>query len=147
MKTDILPSSNIHELVSAIINDPTSKTARQNLYQQVKNGRFFLAVHGIPLNLYNALDSNQVFVNQQLINMPLQLAVADNGSKALLAYLDKETLDANAPNHWAIEVSGSDLLNLVILNHEFSATVLKGSMGWAGIAKEDARLLMKGYAV
>ena len=85
MKTDILPSSNIHELVSAIINDPTSKTARQNLYQQVKNGRFFLAVHGIPLNLYNALDSNQVFVNQQLINMPLQLAVADNALLPLSA--------------------------------------------------------------
>lgn len=136
----------IHELVQAIINDPKSNSARQQLYRQVKNGRYFLAVHGIPLNVYNTLNQQQVFVSQQLMKMPLQLAMAENGSKALLAYLDKETLDTNAPNHWTIEVSGNDLLNLVLLQEELSAVVLKGNMGWAGIAKEDVRLLMKGYA-
>ena len=136
----------IHELVQAIINDPKSNSARQQLYRQVKNGRYFLAVHGIPLDAYNALNQQQVFVSQQLMKVPLQLAIAENGSKALLAYLDKETLDRNAPNHWTIEVSGNDLLNLVLLQEEVSAVVLKGNMGWAGIAKEDVRLLMKGYA-
>ena len=136
----------IHELVQAIINDPKSNSARQQLYRQVKNGRYFLAVHGIPLDAYNALNQQQVFVSQQLMKVPLQLAIAENGSKALLAYLDKETLDRNAPNHWTIEVSGNDLLNLVLLQEDLSAVVLKGNMGWAGIAKEDVRLLMKGYA-
>ena len=136
----------IHELVQAIINDPKSNSARQQLYRQVKNGRYFLAAHGIPFDAYNALNQQQVFASQQLMKVPLQLAIAENGSKALLAYLDKETLDANAPNHWTIEVSGNDLLNLVLLQEELSAVVLKGNMGWAGIAKEDVRMLMKGYA-
>lgn len=136
----------IHELVQAIINDPKSNSARQQLYRQVKNGRYFLAVHGIPFDAYNALNQQQVFVSQQFMKVPLQLAIAENGSKALLAYLDKETLDRNAPNHWTIEVSGNDLLNLVLLQEELSAVVLKGNMGWAGIAKEDVRMLMKGYA-
>jgi hypothetical protein len=144
MTEPIIPT--IHELVQAIINDPKSNSARQQLYRQVKNGHYFLAVYGIPFDAYNALNQQQVFVSQQLMKMPLQLALADNGSKALLAYLDKETLDTNAPNHWTIEVSGNDLLNLVLMNEEFSAVVLKGNMGWAGIAKEDVRLLMKGYA-
>ena len=136
----------IHELVLAIINDPTSKIARQQLYKHVKQARFFLAVYGIPLDMHNALNQQKVFKSEQLQHMPIQLAVTDSGSKALLAYLDTETLAANAPNHWVVEVSGSDLLNLVLLNPEFDAAVLKGNMGWAGIAKEDAHLLMKGYA-
>ena len=144
MTNTLLPT--IPELVQAIINDPKSNSARQQLYKQVKNGRYFLAAHGIPLDAYNTLNQQQVFISQQLMKVPLQLAVADNGSKALLAYLDKETLDSNAPNHWTIEVSGSDLLNLVLMNEDFSAVVLKGNMGWAGIAKEDVRMLMKGYA-
>jgi hypothetical protein len=135
----------IHELVQAIINDPKSNSARQQLYRQVKNGRYFLALYGIPLDAYNALNQQQVFVSQQLMKMPIRLAMAENGSKALLAYLDKETLDTNAPNHWIIEVSGVDLLNLVLLQEELSAVVLKGNMGWASIAKEDIRMLMKGY--
>ncbi len=136
----------IHELVLAIINDPTSNMARQQLYKHIKQGRFFLAVYGIPFDMHTALNQAQTFNSTQLMHMPLQLAVADSGSKALLAYLDTDTLTANAPNHWVVEVSGSDLLTLVLVNPEFDAAVLKGNMGWAGIAKEDARLLMKGYA-
>ena len=143
--TDTLTPT-LHELVLAIINDPTSKIARQQLYKHIKQGRFFLAVYGIPLDMHNALNQAQTFNSTQLMHMPLQLAIADSGSKALLAYLDADTLTANAPNHWVVEVSGSDLLNLVLLNPEFDAAVLKGKMGWAGIAKEDAHLLMKGYA-
>lgn len=139
-------SSTINDLVLAIVNNPKSNSARQQLYKHVKNGHYFLAVHGIPFDIYNTLNQQGMFVSKQLMNMPLQLAEANNGSKALLAYLDKETLDINAPNHWTIEVSGHDLLNLVLLNEALSAVVLKGNMGWAGIAKEDVRLLMKGYA-
>ena len=65
----------IHELVQAIINDPKSNSARQQLYRQVKNGRYFLALYGIPLDAYNALNQQQVFVSQQLMKMPIRLAM------------------------------------------------------------------------
>jgi hypothetical protein len=110
------------------------------LYRHIKQAQFYLAAYAIPLELKEALGKNPLIINNAFTKIPLQMATK-NGSNALIAYVDLETLQAQAPNHWQIEVTGKDLLNLLLMSPNFDAVVLNTAQGWAGITKEEATML------
>jgi|GEM_PF-2206439 hypothetical protein len=130
----------IKDLVLIIVHRPDDNDARQLLYRHIKQAQFYLAAYAIPLELKEALGKNPLIINNAFTKIPLQMATK-NGSNALIAYVDLETLQAQAPNHWQIEVTGKDLLNLLLMSPNFDAVVLNTAQGWAGITKEEATML------
>jgi hypothetical protein len=135
----------IKDLVLIIVNRPDDNDARQLLYRHIKQAQFYLAAYAIPLELKEALGKNPLIINNAFTKIPLQMATK-NGSNALIAYVDLETLQAQAPNHWQIEVTGKDLLNLLLISPNFDAVVLNTAQGWAGITKEEATMLNSSVA-
>jgi hypothetical protein len=129
----------IKDLVLIIVHRPDDNDARQLLYRHIKQAQFYLAAYAIPLELKEALGKNPLIINNAFTKIPLQMATK-NGSNALIAYVDLETLQAQAPNHWQIEVTGKDLLNLLLMSPNFDAVVLNTAQGWAGITKEEATM-------
>lgn len=130
----------IKDLVLIIVNRPDDSDARQLLYRHIKQAQFFLAAYAVPLELKQALGISPLIINESFTKIPLQMATK-NGSNALIAYVDLETLQAKAPNHWQIEVTGKDLLNLLLMSPNFDAVILNTAQGWAGISKEEATML------
>jgi hypothetical protein len=135
----------IKDLVLIIVNRPDDNDARQLLYRHIKQAQFYLAAYAIPLELKEALGKNPLIINNAFTKIPLQMATK-NGSNALIAYVDLETLQAQAPNHWQIEVTGKDLINLLLMSPNFDAVVLNTAQGWAGITKEEATMLNSSVA-
>ncbi len=135
----------IKDLVLIIVHRPDDNDARQLLYRHIKQAQFYLAAYAIPLELKEALGKNPLIINNAFTKIPLQMATK-NGSNALIAYVDLETLQAQAPNHWQIEVTGKDLLNLLLISPNFDAVVLNTAQGWAGITKEEATMLNSSVA-
>lgn len=130
----------IKDLVLVVVNRPDDNDARQLLYKHIKQAQFFLAAYAVPIELKQALGINPLIINDSFTKIPLQTATKQ-GSKALIAYTDLETLQAQAPNHWQIEVTGKDLLNLLLMSPNFDAVILNTAQGWAGISKEEATML------
>jgi hypothetical protein len=130
----------IKDLVLIVVNRPNDNDARQLLYKHIKQAQFFLAAYAIPLELKQALTINPLIINDSFTKIPLQTATKQ-GSKALIAYTDLETLQAQAPNHWQIEVTGKDLLSLLLSSPNFDAVILNTAQGWAGVTKEEATML------
>ena len=92
------------------------------------------------MELKEALGKNPIIINSAFNKIPLQTATKQ-GSKALIAYTDLETLQAQAPNHWQIEVTGKDLLGILLMSPNFDAVILNTPQGWAGISKQEATML------
>ncbi|MBK6756135.1 MAG: hypothetical protein IPL02_04280 [Moraxellaceae bacterium] len=134
------PSPSIKDLVLIVVSRPDDSDARQLLYRHIKQAQFFLAAYAVPLELKQALGISPLIINESFTKIPLQMATK-NGSNALIAYVDLETLQAKAPNHWQIEVTGKDLLNLLLMSPNFDAVILNTAQGWAGITKEEATML------
>ena len=127
----------IKDLVLIVVHRPDDNDARQLLYRHIKQNNFYLAAYAIPMELKQALTINPLIINESFTKIPLQTATKNN-SKALIAYVDLETLQAQAPNHWQIEVTGKDLLTLLLISPNFDAVILNTAQGWAGITKEEA---------
>lgn len=130
----------IKDLVLIVVNRPDDNDARQLLYKHIKQAQFFLAAYAVPIELKQALGINPLIINESFTKIPLQTATKQ-GSKALIAYTDLETLQAQAPNHWQIEVTGKDLLSLLLSSPNFDAVILNTAQGWAGVSKEEATML------
>jgi hypothetical protein len=135
----------IFELIAAIISQPESKRARANLYKQIKSATLYVAAHYLPIGVVHGSES-EPNTTSKLTKVPLYTAEGADGSKALLAYLDTNTLKEQCKDAFIVELSGLDVLNLVLLQEHFAALVVKTSAGWAGIPRADVRLLVKGYA-
>lgn len=138
-------SVNILELILAAISKPTSKRLRANLYKHIKTAHFYLAAYSLPLSVAHGSASPNTTAD--LTKIPLYTAVGPDGSKALLAYLDIKTLNEQCKDAFIIEISGLEVLNLVLLQEQLAALVLKTHAGWLGIPKTDVRLMAKGYAI
>ncbi|HMU86822.1 MAG TPA: hypothetical protein PLF28_03925 [Agitococcus sp.] len=132
----------IQALIVTIVNEPENTLARQTLHQAMLDANFYLAAYGIPLEMKQALDQKPLIISQQLTKIPLQTATKGN-SKALIAYNDLVTLQKNAPNHWQLEMTGRDLLNLLLISPNFDAIVLNSAQGWVGITQEEAKALVQ----
>lgn len=132
----------IQALIVTIVNEPENTLARQTLHQAMLDANFYLAAYGIPLEMKQALDQKPLIISQQLTKIPLQTATKGN-SKALIAYNDLVTLQKNAPNHWQLEMTGRDLLNLLLISPNFDAVVLNSAQGWVGITQEEAKALVQ----
>lgn len=132
----------IQALIVTIVNEPENTLARQTLHQAMLDANFYLAAYGIPLEMKQALEQKPLIISQQLTKIPLQTATKGN-SKALIAYNDLVTLQKNAPNHWQLEMTGRDLLNLLLISPNFDAVVLNSAQGWVGITQEEAKALVQ----
>ena len=132
----------IQALIFTIVNEPNNVIARQTLHQAMLEGTFYLAAYGIPLEMKQALDQNPLLITKELAKIPLQTATKGN-SKALIAYIDIATLQQQAPNHWQIEMTGKDLLNLLLISPNFDAIVLNSTQGWVGITQDEAKALLQ----
>ncbi|HRH92629.1 MAG: hypothetical protein U1E99_10145 [Agitococcus sp.] len=132
----------IQALIVTIVNEPENTLARQTLHQAMLDANFYLAAYGIPLEMKQALEQKPLIISQQLTKIPLQTATKGN-SKALIAYNDLVTLQKNAPNHWQLEMTGRDLLNLLLISPNFDAIVLNSAQGWVGITQEEAKALVQ----
>ncbi|HMY28770.1 MAG TPA: hypothetical protein PKL69_04125 [Agitococcus sp.] len=132
----------IQALIVTIVNEPENTLARQTLHQAMLDANFYLAAYGIPLEMKQALDQKPLIISQQLTKIPLQTATKGN-SKALIAYNDLTTLQKQAPNHWQLEMTGRDLLNLLLISPNFDAIVLNSAQGWVGITQEEAKALVQ----
>jgi len=130
----------IKDLILIIVHRPDDNDARQLLYRHIKQAQFYLAAYAIPMEMKEALGKAPLIINQAFTKIPLQMATKGD-SKALIAYVDLETLQQQAPNHWPIEMTGKDLLNLLLMSPNFDAVVLNTDKGWAGITKEEATML------
>lgn len=133
-------SPSIKDLINIIVHRPDDADARQLLYRHVKQAQFLLAAYAIPMEMKEALGNNPIIINSAFNKIPLQTATKQ-GSKALIAYTDLETLQKQAPNHWQIEVTGKDLLSILLMSPNFDAVVLNTAQGWAGISKQEATML------
>ena len=131
----------IQALIFTIVNEPENTLARQTLHQAMLDANFYLAAYGIPLEMKQALDQKPLIISEQLTKIPLQTATKGD-SKALIAYNDLATLQKQAPNHWQLEMTGKDLLNLLLISPNFDAVVLNSAQGWVGITQEEARALV-----
>ena len=131
----------IQALIVTIVNEPENTLARQTLNQAMLDANFYLAAYGIPLEMKQALEQKPLIISQQLTKIPLQTATKGN-SKALIAYNDLVTLQKNAPNHWQLEMTGRDLLNLLLISPNFDAIVLNSTQGWVGITQQEAKQLV-----
>jgi len=131
----------IQALIVTIVNEPENTLARQTLNQAMLDANFYLAAYGIPLEMKQALEQKPLIISQQLTKIPLQTATKGN-SKALIAYNDLVTLQKNAPNHWQLEMTGRDLLNLLLISPNFDAIVLNSAQGWVGITQQEAKQLV-----
>ncbi len=140
-----ISSNNILELILESINNPESKRARANLYKHIKTAHFYLAAYSLPVTV--AHGSAAPNTTTDLTKVPLYTAVGADGSKALLAYLDIKTLHEQCKDAFIVEMSGVEVLNLVLLQEHLAALVLKTHAGWLGIPKTDVRLIAKGYAI
>ena len=132
----------IQALIVTIVNEPENTLARQTLHQAMLDANFYLAAYGIPLEMKQALEQKPLIISQQLTKIPLQTATKGN-SKALIAYNDLVTLQKNASNHWQLEMTGRDLLNLLLISPNFDAIVLNSAQGWVGITQEEAKALVQ----
>jgi len=132
----------IQALIFTIVNEPENFLARQTLHQAMLTSNFYLAAYGIPLEMKQALDQKPLLISQELTKIPLQTATKGN-SKALIAYNDLSTLQQQAPNHWQIEITGKDLLNLLLISPNFDAVVLNSAQGWVGITQDEAKALLQ----
>lgn len=130
----------IKDLINIIVARPDDTDARQLLYRHLKKAKFFLAAYAIPMEMKEALGKNPIIINSAFTKIPLQTATKQ-GSKALIAYTDLETLQTQAPNHWQIEVTGQDLLSILLMSPNFDAVILNNQQGWAGVSKEQAMML------
>ena len=131
----------IQALIFTIVNEPENTLARQTLHQAMLDANFYLAAYGIPLEMKQALDQKPLIISEQLTKIPLQTATKGD-SKALIAYNDLATLQKQAPNHWQLEMTGKDLLNLLLISPNFDAVVLNSAQGWVGITQEEAKALI-----
>lgn len=122
-----------------MIAQPQNQSLRDQLYRQVKSQQLFIASYGIPVDTPKQAND--------LVKIPLYTAEAPDGSKALLAYLDTDTLKAQCKEAFIVRLSGAQALDLVLMQDHLAALVLKASFGWVGISKTDVRRLVKGYAV
>ena len=129
-------------LMQQVINDPQSQVLRSKLYPYLKAKQFFVAAHHLP----ELAVSGEQFILQKNAEIPLALAEGADGSLALLAYVDTATLQAQCPNSLILQLSGADVLNLVLAQNNLSALVVKAHIGWVGITKADVRFIVKGYA-
>lgn len=135
-------SEDFLQLMQAVINEPQSQTHRKQLYKHIKDQQFFIAAQSLPLDAVNGTRPDL----DKMTKVPLFTAEGADGSKAMLAYTDTATLQAQCPNAFIVQLSGAEILNLVLLQSNLAALVLKAGIGWVGITKPDVRLMIKGYA-
>lgn len=148
MTTDSNTTSYEHTLalITAIISQSENKRARANLYKEIKTAQFFVAAYSLPLPVVHGTARHEPHKVDDVTKIPLYTAVGADGSKALLAYLDTETLNKHCKDAFIITLSGAELLNLVHLQAHLAAVVLNTTAGWIGIPQTDVRFLLKGYA-